>query len=342
MSAAGAVKRRSFGAGQFFQNYGVLVAFILLIIINVVWQPQVFLNPEYLKNLVNQNAGVGILAIGMTLVIIGGGIDLSVGSMMALVSALGVLMLNKQLSGGTSEQLATAMAIGIAVGSGALLGMLNGLVITAGRVAPFIATLVGLMAYRAIAMSLADGGEVRSQSADVFASLGREGLNVPFVELSGGRPLIITYPMLLFVGVALFAGFLLNRTRYGRHLIAVGANEKAATYSAISTGKIKIITYMLMGIFTGIASIGLAARMNSVSTGQMGLYYELDAIAAVVIGGTSMSGGRGRIWSTVVGVLMLGLITNMLVTSNVSIYMQGVVKGVIILLAVLIQRGQSD
>lgn len=327
---------------KFLQNYGVLVAFVVLLIVYAIWQPAICAQPEFWKNLVNQNAAVGILAIGMTLVIISGGIDLSVGSMMALTAALGTMMLNKQLDSKASENLAVAFAVLVSVGSGAVLGAINGFVITLGRVAPFIATLVGLVAFRSMVLAFADGSEIRSNSAGAFPELGNGGLPIPFIHGAGDKPLVITYPILMFVLCALIAGFLLNKTRYGRYVIAVGANERAAIYSAINTNRVKVLTYMLTGAFTGIAAIGAAARMNSVSSGQLGLYYELDAIAAVVIGGTSMTGGKGRIWSTVVGVLMLGLISNMLVTSGVSVYWQGVVKGVIILLAVLIQRGQSD
>jgi ribose transport system permease protein len=278
----------------------------------------------------------------MTLVIIGGGIDLSVGSMMGLTASLGLLTLNKMMGGGGNESVATVAAVAVSAAVGVALGALNGVAITWGRIAPFIVTLAGMAAYRSIATVLAAGGEIRSASNNIFAELGRGGVTVPFIVLDNDRPLIITWPVIVFFLAALLAGFLLNWTRYGRHLIAVGANEKAAIYSAINTSKVKLVSYALMGLFAGIAAIGLAGRMNSVSTSQMGLYYELDAIAAVVIGGTSMSGGRGRIWTTVVGVLLLGLITNMLVTSGLSVYWQGAVKGVIILLAVLIQRGQSD
>ncbi len=336
------VQRRRLPGIQFYQSLGVLIAFLVLFIGYAVWRPDIVLTPEFLPRLINQNAAVGIVAIFMTLVIIGGGIDLSVGSMMGLTAALGLLALNKLLIGGGNESMATLAAVVVSAGTGAVLGAVNGLAITWGKIAPFIVTLAGMAAYRSIATVLAAGGEIRSSSAEVFAELGRGGLPVPFVVLQGDRPLIITWPVIVFLLSALIAGFILNWTRYGRHLIAVGANEKAAIYSAINTNKVKIGSYMLMGLFAGIAAVGLAGRMNSVSTSQHGLYYELDAIAAVVIGGTSMSGGRGRIWTTVIGVLLLGLITNMLVTSGLSVYWQGAVKGAIILLAVLIQRGHSD
>ncbi|MEZ0326008.1 MAG: ABC transporter permease [Fimbriimonas sp.] len=336
------VQRRRLPGAAFYQSLGVLIAFIVLMIGYAIWRPDIVLNPEFLPRLVNQNAAVGIVAIFMTLVIIGGGIDLSVGSMMGLTASLGLLALNKLIGDGTSQSVATLAAVVVSVAVGAFLGAVNGIAITWGKIAPFIVTLAGMAAYRSIATVLAAGGEIRSSSSEVFAELGRGGLTVPFLVLERDRALIITWPVIVFFLSALVAGFLLNWTRYGRHLIAVGANEKAAIYSAINTSKVKVYSYVLMGLFAGAAAIGLAGRMNSVSTSQLGLYYELDAIAAVVIGGTSMSGGRGRIWTTVIGVLLLGLITNMLVTSGLSVYWQGAVKGVIILLAVLIQRGHSD
>jgi len=324
------------------QNYGALVALLILVLFNAIWQRDVFLQPENIRNLLNQNAPVGILAVGMTLVIVGGGIDLSIGSIMALAAALGLLAVNKNLQPGAAESGPVAVGVVVTLASAAFLGLFNGLLIVLGRMAPFIATLAGLVAYRSMAMALADGGEIRSSSATLLPELGSGGIPLPFIMLSPNRPLTITWTIVLFFLVAAIGSFLLNRTRYGRHLIATGANERAAIYSAISTGKIKLITYTLLGLCAGIAAFTQAARMNSVATGQLGLYYELDAIAAVVIGGASMSGGRGKVWNTVIGVLILGIITNMLVISGVSVYTQGVVKGVIILLAVLIQRGSAD
>lgn len=323
------------------QRYGVVVAFVLLFAINAIWQGDVFLQPENLRNLLNQNVAVGIIAVGMTIVIMTGGIDLSVGSMVALAGALGIAALNKSLGGGASEATATWVGVAACVGSATLLGAFNGLVVSVGRVAPFVATLVGLMAYRSLCLALAEGGELRSQSTTTFPELGSGGIAVPGIELAGGRPLVVTYGILLFVAVALIAGFLLNWTRFGRYVVATGSNERAAIYSAVNTGLTKFIAYTLLGFFTGIAALTLATRMNSVASSTLGLYYELDAIAAVVIGGTSLRGGPGRIWTTVVGVLLLGVITNMLLVQGVSIYWQGVVKAAIILAAVLIQRSKS-
>lgn len=323
-------------------EYGPLMAFVLLVIVYAIWQPNLFFNIENWKNILNQNASVGIMAIGMTLVIIGGGIDLSIGSMMAFTAALGLLVMNKQIGNSASEGTAVVMGCLVTIASAGLLGLFNGAIITLGKVAPFIATLVGLVAYRSIALSLADGGEIRSQSANIFPAIGTGGLPIPFIHLGNDRILVINWAILAFFGLALVAGFMLNKTRYGRRLIAVGANEKAAKYSAVSITQIKLMTYGFMGLLVGIAAVLSAARFNSVTSSQMGLYTELDAIAAAVIGGTRMSGGKGKIWGTVVGVLMLGLITNMLMTSGISNYLQGLVKGIIVLLAVLIQRGQGE
>lgn len=330
------------GWSVFLQRYGVLVAFIVLFVFNAIWQSDVFLKPENLRNLLNQNAAIGIIAVGMTIVIFSGGIDLSVGSMVALSAALGIVALNKIIGGGGSELNATVVAGSVCIGSATLLGLFNGFLIAYARIPPFIATLIGLVTFRSLCLALASGGEIRSASADLFPSIGRGGLPFPFVEVAPDRPLVFTWAIILFILCALAAGFLLNKTKFGRYAIAVGANEKAAVYSAINTKATKLYAYMLLGLFTGIAAFTLATRMNAVASSSVGMYYELDAIAAVVIGGTSLRGGYGRIWGTVVGVLLLGVITNMLIVAEVSVYWQGVVKGAIILVAVLLQQERRD
>jgi len=328
--------------GIFLQRYGVLCAFVLLFAWNAARDPGVFLQPENLRNLVNQNVGVGIIAIGMTLVIITGGIDLSVGSMLAFAAALGITALNKTISLGYGEGVASAVAVFVSIASGTLMGAFNGVLVAYGRVAPFVATLAGFAAYRSLCLALADGGEIRSQSTEFFPSLVRGGIPLPFVKVSGGEPLMITWGIVLFFLAALFAGFILNYLPFGRHAIATGSNERAAIYSAIDVASTRWIAYTLLGFLTGIAAFTQASRMNSVASGSLGNLYELDAIAAVVIGGTSLRGGKGRIWGTVVGVLLLGIITNMLVVADVSVHWQGVVKGSVILAAVLLQREQRD
>jgi ribose transport system permease protein len=327
--------------GRTLQQYGVLVAFVLLFVASAAWKPAFFLQPENLRNLLNQNAAVGIVAVGMTLVIVAGGIDLSVGSIMALAGAVALWVLNKA-NGPGAEGRAVMLGALACLGTGTALGALNGALITLGRIAPFIATLGGLVAYRSVVVALADAGEIRSSSANVFPELGGGGIPIPFLRNSANQPIDLTWNILVFVLIAVVATFLLNRTVLGRHVVAVGANERAARYSAIDTGKVRLLTYVFLGFCTGLAGLLQASRNNSVASSTMGQLVELDAIAAVVIGGTSLAGGRGQVWGTVVGVLILGIINNILVLGDVSAYWQGLVKGAIILLAVLIQRGSSE
>ncbi len=325
-------------SGRFLREYGALVALVVLVVLNAAAQPDVFLRPENLRNLVNQNAVVGIVAVGMTLVIIAGGIDLSVGSLCALAGAVGLHTVARAIPMG--EVSAVALGVVACVGVGLACGLVNGALVAYGRVTAFIATLVGLVGYRSLALVSADGGEVRSASATVLPAIGQGGIPLPIATASG-RPLELTWNILAFVAVAVAGHVLLTRTTFGRNVVAVGANEQAAFLAGIAVQRVKLATYALCGALSGLAAVGLAGRMNSVSSSQTGVLYELDAIAAVAIGGTSMAGGHGRVWGTVVGVLILGVISNMLVANDVSPYWQGLVKGVVILLAVLLQRSRA-
>lgn len=323
---------------KILNEHGALVALLVLVLVNAVMFKSAFYGPENLRNLLSQNAAVGILAVGMTLVIIGGGIDLSVGSMMGLIATIGLLGLNKA----SGDVAGVLVAIVICLGAGTLIGFMNGFIITAGRIAPFIATLAGLVGFRSVALALGDGGEIRLAGNTWFPSLAQSGVPIPGQYVSPGKPLFIQWPIWVFLALAAVGSWLLNGSRFGRRLIAVGANEKAAIYSGIDTHKIKWAAYAFLGFCTGMAALFQTSRFESVSTSQLGLYNELDAIAAVVIGGTSMNGGRGQVWTSVIGVLILGIISNMLTASGTSPYWQGCVKGVIILLAVLIQRGRAE
>jgi ribose transport system permease protein len=160
-----------------------------------------------------------------------------------------------------------------------------------------------------------------------------------FLQNQYGQPLVLRWSIIVFIVAAVLAHVVLNRTRYGRYVYAIGSNERAARYSAIAVSRVKLFTYGLIGTLVGVAALMNSSRMNSVSSGQSGSMWELDAIAAVVIGGTRMTGGRGQIWGTVVGLLILGVIGNMLNLLQVSPYLQGLVKGAIIVAAVLLQRG---
>jgi ribose transport system permease protein len=332
-----------------------------------------FLKPENIVNILWQWSGIGIIALGMTLVIISGGIDLSVGSLVALAGALGIWVMNTVISAsailqGIDDANSSGMvptdgpvrawlahlfiryhfdgneALGVGLGIATILmvsisaGWLNGMLIAKGRIAPFIATLGGLAAYRSLALALADGGDVNSASDHLFPIAGHEGIALPGLHLPNGKPLDLPYMVMAFFLLAVLMAVLLNRTRYGRYVIAVGSNERAARYSAISVDRIKIITYTLMGLLTGIAAFLVASNLNSVPTSTAGNLYELDVIAAVVIGGTRMQGGAGSIFGTVIGVLILGVISNMLSFLDVSPYLQGLVKGAIIVVAIYVQQ----
>lgn len=324
------------------ERLGPLVALALLVVAASIPAGGVFLYPENLLNVLRQSSFVGIIAIGMTFVIIAGGIDLSVGSLLACCAALGILVVNTGVDAGTGTFIAVAMGFAIMLGVGAAAGLLNGLLIAKGRIAPFIATLGGLAAYRSLALTLADGGEMRSQAGTAFKTLGTGGIPIPGVEVANNVPLLMPYPVLVFIAVAIAAHVILTRTRFGRYVIALGCNERAARYSGIRVDRVKLGVYALIGLTTGIAAVLLSSRMNSVSSPGTGNLYELDAIAAVVIGGTRMSGGVGTIFGTVVGVLILGVITNMLNLYGAPIHLQGLVKGLIIIAAVLVQRPSQN
>ncbi len=332
---------------RFLAHWGVILAFVLLFVISALMQGGDFLNAENMRNLLNQNAPVGVLAVGMTLVIVLGGIDLSVGSMLVLAAAVGTTTMNAMIgdagaAGASGEGVAVIVGILACLATGTAAGLLNGSLIVFGRIAPFIATLGGLAAYRSIALAMAQAGEIRSQSPEVFRWLGSTGVPLPGVTDGAGRPLVVFWSTAIFLSVAAAAQWALSRSRYGRHLIAIGANETAARYAGIPIAAIRLRTYAIMGLLAALAGVIQSSRMNSVSTSQLGLSSELDAIAAVVIGGTSLRGGFGRVWGTVIGVLILGMITNILLISGVSPYWQGAVKGVVILLAVLVQRGGRE
>jgi ribose transport system permease protein len=343
-----------------------LLALIALVAITTTFNP-LFVKPENLINILRQWSFVGIIAVGMTFVITLGGIDLSVGSLLAFIGGFGILTMNSIMTAGVEEATgvedffasvwttigvaekegwAVAIAFLTMLVLGTLAGSMNGLLIAKGKLAPFIATLGGLAAYRSLALAMADGGEYRSSSRDLFGEIGQGGIAIPGTNIAPNAPrsipLEIPWPVIIFFAMVLLGCILLNRTRYGRYVQAIGCNEKAAIYSAINVDRVKILTYMLIGFCTGIAALLLGSRMNSISSAGTGILYELDVIAAVVIGGTRMRGGSGTIFGTVIGVLILGVVGNMMTQLDVSPYLQGLVKGSIIVLAVLAQRAERE
>lgn len=301
-------------------KFAPLIALILLVIISAMLSEH-FLNPRNLTNVLRQVSYTGIIALGTTFVIIAGGIDLSVGSMVALVGVLTVSLLNYIGGDGWGT---IVLAMGAAVAMGAFFGAVNGVLITRGKIAAFVTTLATMSIYRSLTLYFSDAGEVVSTNAN-------------YPSIGGGYFLSVPIPVWVFLILAIVLHVVLNNTAFGRHVYAVGSNPVVASYSAIKVRMVTFATYVIGGITVGISAIMLSSRLNSVSPGDSGLFYELDAIAAVVIGGTALSGGRGLIWGTVIGAIILGIINNMLNLLGVSPYLQGTVKGAVILIAVLMQ-----
>ena len=307
-----------------FAKYAPIFALVILFIISSFASPY-FLNFKNITNILRQSSYTGIIALGMTFVIISGGIDLSVGSMVALIGGIVILLLN--YFGGDPLAITGAIAAGLCLGL--IAGGLNGLIVTKGRIAPFIATLGTMSIFRSLTLYISNAGEFRSAS-DIYPVIG------------SGYILNLPIPVWIFLGMAVVFHILLNNTRYGRYVCAVGANEKVAVYSAIKIDWVKTITYALTGLSVAVTSIMLSSRLNSLSSSNAGIFYELDAIAAVVIGGTSLSGGIGTIMGTVIGAVILGMINNMLNMVGVSPYLQGTVKGFVIIFAVLVQYKRKN
>jgi len=307
-----------------WERYAALGALVLLSVASALLSPY-FLQWQNLLNIVRQVSYTGIIALGMTFVIVSGGIDLSVGSMAALVGSLALLALNAGVEAGFPQGTAVAAAVACAVLTGLACGLANGLLVTKGRIAPFIVTLGTMALFRSLSLYMANAGEFRSESS-------------LFGELGSSAPLGVPLPALILLALAAALSFVFSRTRYGRYTRAVGSNARVARYSAIDVDATRLAAYTLTGVMVGVSAVLIAMRFNSVGSSTLGVNYELDAIAAVIIGGTTMSGGRGTVWGTVIGAITLGVINNMLNMVGISPYLQGTVKGLVIIGAVFIQR----
>ena len=307
-----------------WQKYASFIALLVLILISSFLSPY-FLKFQNLVNILRQVSYTGIIALGMTFVIIGGGIDLSVGSMTAFIGAIVVLLMN--FLGTVIGNEIIVIIIGIATGImvGTLLGAFNGFMITKGKIAPFIVTLGSMAIFRSLTLYIGNAGEIRST-------------NIIYGEFGMGSFMRIPVPVWVMLILAAILDLVLNNTRYGRYICAVGSNQNVARFSAINVSFVRFFSYTLIGTLVAISSILLASRFNAVSTSNMGLGFELDVIAAVIVGGTTLTGGRGTVWGTICGAIMLGVINNMMNMVGVSPYLQGTVKGIVILGAVYIQR----
>ncbi|HZG59478.1 MAG TPA: ribose ABC transporter permease [Anoxybacillus sp.] len=299
------------------KKLGPLIGFLLLCVVLSVLSDN-FLTVDNWLNILRQVSINALIAFGMTFVILTGGIDLSVGSVLALSSALTAGMMANGMDGWT------AIIIGLLAGF--LMGALNGVIITKGRVAPFIATLATMTIFRGATLVYTDGRPITGFSDDLlFQMMGR------------GYFLGIPVPVVFMVVIYIVLYFVLKKTTFGRHTYAIGGNEEASRLSGIRVDRLKIWIYSLTGGLAALAGLILTSRLNSAQP-TAGTSYELDAIAAVVLGGTSLSGGRGWIFGTFVGALIIGVLNNGLNLLNVSSFYQQVIKGAVILLAVILDR----
>ena len=283
---------------------------------------RIFLEAGNLTDILRQVSLIGIISLAMTLVILTGGIDLSVGSILALSTALAAMFLTR---GYTTHM---AVAILAAVAAAALAGALNGVVIARTGIQPFIVTLASMIGVRGLAKWLTN-----NQNIDI--GFGKD-LAAGFAAIFREKAIVIG----AYAGAAALFWVVLARTVFGRHVRAVGDNEKAAEYAGLPIRATKIWVYTLSGLFTGFAGVLYAAE-NHQGNPNAGVEYELDAIAAVVIGGTRLSGGKGSISGTIVGTLIMGVLTNMLRLNNVDSNVEMMIKAVIIVLAVAVQRERS-
>nr|WP_276208973.1 ribose ABC transporter permease [Aeromonas rivipollensis] len=296
-----------------------LVALLVLIGVVSFLSPN-FFTADNLLNILRQTSVNAIMAVGMTLVILTAGIDLSVGSVLALCGALAATMV--------AMELPIWLVVPLTLGAGALLGGVSGLIIAKGKVQAFIATLVTMTALRGVTMVYTEGRPIStgfSDGADHFAWLGTGYLF--------GLPV----PIWLMAIVFLLAWYLLNHTRLGRYIYSLGGNESATRLSGINVARVKLAVYGLCGMLSALAGLIVTSRLSSAQP-TAGMGYELDAIAAVVLGGTSLMGGKGRIMGTLIGALIIGFLNNALNLLDVSSYYQMIAKASVILLAVMIDN----
>jgi ribose transport system permease protein len=313
-----------------FQEYALAIVVLLLFVTGSILKPDSFPTADNVRNMLTQASVVGVLAIGMTFVIATAGIDLSVGSMVAAAGVFGGILVDPD---GT-----TWMFILGAVAFATLLGTVNATAIAYGRVVPFIATLAMFSIGKGVALLLNDKLPVGLLSLNG----GSFGDPAAFSLLWFGTGRIAGIPISVFVFAAVTIGgwILLNRTRYGRHIVAVGGNREAARLAGVPVRRTIFSVYVLMGALAGISTVLLCARLGSASP-VSGNLYELDAIGAVVIGGTSLAGGRATIVGTFLGVLTFALIFSLMTQLNLSTEVQQVTKGAIVLGAVLLQRPEA-
>nr|WP_232219637.1 ribose ABC transporter permease [Carnobacterium pleistocenium] len=310
-------KKKKISSKDFMGKLGPLLALIVLVILVTVVNPG-FISPNNLLNLLRQVSTNALIAFGMTFVIITGGIDLSVGSTLALSSAL--------MAGAIASGLDPILAMVLSLFAGTAFGAVNGLLITKGRMAPFIATLATMTIYRGLTLVYTNGNPIT-------------GIGDSFIFKFVGRGYLfgIPFPVVLMIISFILLYILLHKMTFGRKTFAIGGNEKAAFIAGIKNDRIKTGIYAISGLMASLAGIIITSRLDSAQP-TAGTSYEMDAIASVVLGGTSLSGGRGRLVGTLIGALIIGTLNNGMNLLGISSFYQQVVKGIVIIIAVLLDR----
>ena len=320
---------------QFLVENAAFVTLVLLIIVATLLQGTTFFNINNFVNILLNNAIVGIIALGMTLIIISGGIDLSVGAASALTGLITLTAIN--YSGSILFGVMVAFAVGI------LMGLFNGVLIAKFRIPAFIVTLGAMQIFRSLALhQWQGGGVILGRSGGIVL----EGIDVlGFRSFSNTRFFTDAFqaglpaPVLYWIGLVILLSLFCKKTALGRHIYAVGSNERAAYLSAVKVERVKVFVYMISGALVAVAALVEASRLGSMNSATSGNLYELQAIAAVIIGGTAMSGGRGRMVGTFFGTLTLGVINNTMNLMGLPSFLVGAIQGSIVILAVLMQRG---
>ncbi|PDT03043.1 ABC transporter permease [Rhizobium chutanense] len=301
-------------------------ALALLLIVGALVNPN-FIGITNLANVATRCAFIAIIAVGATFVISAGDLDLSVGSMVAFVASLMILLINSGVI--ADPVLMLTAAVVFTVIAGALCGLANGLITTVGKIEPFIATLGTMGIYRGLTTWLSQGGAITLRSSEI---------QTLYRPAYFGNILGIPVPIVVILVVTGIAAFILYRTRYGRHVVAVGSNSDVARYSGIAVNRVRTIAFVIQGLCVAIAVLLYVPRLGSTSA-TTGILWELQAITAVVVGGTALKGGAGRVWGTICGAFILELVGNIMLLSNfISEYLIGAIQGAIIIIAMLVQR----
>lgn len=319
-AGAAAPARRSFFSGPVGRNVGLVVALVALCVVGYITAGERFASLDNVLTILRLASVIGVLSIGMTFVIIGGGIDLSVGSVLGLASVWATTVATQTMAEDAHWLVMVFVALAVGVGA----GLVNGVIIAYGNVVAFIATLAMMVAARGLAELIANR-QTQVVKVQAFADAVRGDI--------AGIPKLVW----MFLVVAVLGWFLLNRTTFGRRTVAVGGNPEAARLAGIRVKRHTMYLYALVGLTAGIGAVMILARTNAGSSTN-GTFYELDAIAAVVVGGTLLSGGRGTIVGTVLGVLIFTTLTNVFTQNNLQPSVQLIAKGAIIIIAVLLQQ----